>query len=578
MKKFKLSMSVKLFFICFLFVLATATIVSQISLRYLQKEMYNSQRFYEQQMISKVNQNLSLSFESYQNILFSIDSIFPFERRVVESLKSHLSKLVDLNRNFVSNIYIIKDDMSIVGGNILTTVLDEPREERRSLYEQALDNNKSTVISNLYKSSTSGWTVTLLKYLRGSNPSAVIAVDLDLSAIDQNLLKMIRDDLMNMIIVDSQGLVIAGESGLADIAFQTADRQFSFGDIETKQIAAMNENTMNTKDRRGSPIMLSRMPTSKFNWSIISINTGVRLKKSELQLQRNFSYLLIVGVVLSIIVAIVITRYIRKPLLYLTSKMKLIRLGQLDMSSTWNRNDEFGELAKTIDIMQKEIRLLLDNLNASNELKRELEIQVLQSQINPHFLYNTLGSIANVVGLEQYDKVDPMIRALINTLEYGIADASSKVTLQEELNNVRDYIFIQNVRYNHTFVVWEHIEEGLEQFPVFRLLLQPIVENSLFHGYSGGRKTGPIIIKAYKQEDCIFIEVIDEGVGMSNAIASSILQKVIDKTKMTRQRIGLANIHQRIKLYYGKSYGLIIMSREGKGSCVRAVFPLHETE
>ncbi|MEC0228705.1 sensor histidine kinase [Paenibacillus alba] len=522
--------------------------------------------------MSKVNQYLSVTFSSFQNILFSIDSTFIPDRDSMATLKPNLQKLVELNQDFVTNVYVIKQDMSIIGGSRLSVAFDEPREERRALYEQALNTEFSTVISKPYMSSSSGWTVTLLKYLHGSQPKVVIALDIDLQAMNQNLLKITRDDLANLFIMDQQGQLIAGE-GIGYNPLPGENHSLSFGNMTSKQLAASAEPTIRSKDHAGKPITLSKMPNSKFNWLIVSLNTGVRLENAELKLQRYSAYLIVIGVLLSALVASAITRYIRSPLLYLMNKMKLIRLGHLDVNITWSRKDEFGQLAQTFDLMIQQIRGLLDNLNASNELKRELEIQVLQSQINPHFLYNTLGCISNVVGLEQYDKVDPMIRALISTLEYGIAEASEKVTLQEELNNVRDYIFIQNIRYNQKVIVQEFIENGLEQFPVFRLLLQPIVENSLFHGYSGGRKSGLIIIKAYTQGEQILIDVIDEGVGMSASTASSLLQRGSVKTKGSRKRIGLANIHQRIKLYYGESYGLTIVSNEGNGTCVRAVFP-----
>lgn len=136
--------------------------------------------------------------------------------------------------------------------------------------------------------------------------------------------------------------------------------------------------------------------------------------------------------------------------------------------------------------MLQQIVELIRRAELHNELERKLEIQVLQSQINPHFLYNTLGSISNVIRLGQIEKVDVVIGSLISILEYGIADASEKVSLRQELQNVADYIAIQNIRYNRHFHLIENIEDGLMEFPVFRMLLQPIVENSIFHGYNGG--------------------------------------------------------------------------------------------
>ncbi|MNI50075.1 Sensor histidine kinase YpdA [compost metagenome] len=244
----------------------------------------------------------------------------------------------------------------------------------------------------------------------------------------------------------------------------------------------------------------------------------------------------------------------------------------MDVSVSLDRRDEFGEFSRTLDLMVRKIANLMDDREEANELKRRLEIQVLQSQINPHFLYNTLGSIGNVIGLGYYDKVDPIIRSLINILEYGIADAAEKVTLRDELNNVHDYILIQNIRYNKQFVIVEKIDPELYDFPVFRMLLQPIVENSLFHGYNGGQLSGEMIIAAFRDNGLTVIQVEDQGVGMSEDKAAELLIAG-EKKSGSRMRIGLRNIHQRIQLYFGESYGLKVYSEQGKGTCIRAEFP-----
>lgn len=196
--------------------------------------------------------------------------------------------------------------------------------------------------------------------------------------------------------------------------------------------------------------------------------------------------LLAAGFLLSLFVSFVIAKYIRTPLYALKTKMKRVEQGLLTTTISINRNDEFGDLSRAFDRMLQQIVELIRGAELHNELERKLEIQVLQSQINPHFLYNTLGSISNVIRLGQIEKVDVVIESLISILEYGIADASEKVSLRQELQNVSDYIAIQNIRYNRNFQLIEDIEAGLIDFPVFRMLLQPLVENSIFHGYNGG--------------------------------------------------------------------------------------------
>lgn len=155
-----------------------------------------------------------------------------------------------------------------------------------------------------------------------------------------------------------------------------------------------------------------------------------------------------------------------------------------------------------------------------------------------------------------------------------IADASERVTLQEELENVRHYLYIQNIRYGNTFELVQKIEHELLQIPLFRMLLQPIVENSLFHGYCGGLREGSIRISAYTAADRFVIEVEDDGVGMPEEKVRLLLQPTTESAAAnSRRRIGLYNIHKRIQLYYGETYGLEVESIMGKGTIVRASFP-----
>jgi two-component system sensor histidine kinase YesM len=213
-------------------------------------------------------------------------------------------------------------------------------------------------------------------------------------------------------------------------------------------------------------------------------------------------------------------------------------------------------------------------LNINKELQRKLEIQMLQSQINPHFLYNTLGSISNVVHLGQLDKVDPVIRSLIAILEYGIKDSSEKVTLRDELRNVRDYLQIQNIRYNKQFEWVEAIGPEHGNYPVFRMMLQPIVENSIFHGYEGGTISGPIYLATYEENRRFIVEVRDAGVGMPQPIVDRLLTAQSDESRPGRKRIGLYNIHARIRLQYGEPYGIRVSSTEGAGTTVRLELPI----
>lgn len=297
------------------------------------------------------------------------------------------------------------------------------------------------------------------------------------------------------------------------------------------------------------------------------------MKAALSRLETYYIELLAAGFLLSLFVSFFIAKYIRNPLYALKTKMKRVEQGSLTTTISINRNDEFGDLSRAFDRMLQQIVELIRGAELHNELERKLEIQVLQSQINPHFLYNTLGSISNVIRLGQIEKVDVVIESLISILEYGIADASEKVSLRQELQNVSDYIAIQNIRYNRNFHLIENIEAGLIDFPVFRMLLQPLVENSIFHGYNGGGIEGSITIHAYREGGNVIIEVVDQGEGIPTDKIKHILISEPGDVELKRKRIGLNNIHDRIRLHYGEQFGLQIISIPKEITRVRALFP-----
>ncbi|TXK85320.1 histidine kinase [Paenibacillus sp. N3.4] len=569
----RISLPIKLFLIVFAFVLSCIILISQLSYRYVQKEIRTNDIYFTNQILAKVDQYLTVNFSSFQTILFSFETSVKANMNNPEVIKKQLRELYELNSNYVSNIYLIKDDLSIIGGSTPTRIFDEPLPDRLPMFAEASKNRLTTIVSEPYQSKYSGWTVTMVRYLNGSSNPMAIAVDLDLKAIEDTLFKINKQEHMNLALITASGKIIAGFSGNVG-PLDVQDRTFSIGETSAEQILDTTGTSLQLHTKDGMPVSILKKSTEKFNWSIISINDESRLEAALSRLETYYIGLLAAGLLLSLFISFFIAKYIRNPLYALKTKMKRVEQGDLTTTMTINRNDEFGDLSRAFDRMLQQIVELIRRAELHNELERKLEIQVLQSQINPHFLYNTLGSISNVIRLGQIEKVDVVIGSLISLLEYGIADASEKVSLRQELQNVADYIAIQNIRYNRHFHLIENIEDGLVDFPVFRMLLQPIVENSIFHGYNGGGIEGSITIHAYREGGIVMIEVIDQGEGIPSDQITHILTAEPSDLEVKRKRIGLNNIHGRIRLHYGEQFGLQIISIPKEITRVRAVFPV----
>ncbi len=566
------SLTFKLFAVCLSFVLICVFIISSLSSQFVKDQVIGRDQEFISQILSKVNEYLSLNFSAMQTILFSVDSLIESNGYEEKQVGRYLDSLFEMNIQYVSNIYVIKEDLSIVGGRMITRVLDQRLPELEDIYKNAINSSYSTSISSPYRSKFSGWTVTISRVSK-TEPSLVIAVDINIVELEKKLLQIHREEQIKLFIVDYNGSILANSVG----GIGTVGKQTHIGSISIEEIMNRDSDMFIYPDSRVETLVM-KLHSPKYNWQLIAISDGARLAHILNTIDSHFYFLISIGLLLSLITAMLITRYIRRPVLQLIKKMRQVEQGDLDIQVTLDRNDEFGDLSRTFDSMLHQIDDLFNRLTMNKELQKKLEIAVLQAQINPHFLYNTLGAISNVVRLGQTDKVDIVIRSLIAILEYGVKDPSYKVPLHDELQNVRDYIIIQNIRYNREFDLVLNIDPRLLEFEVFRMFLQPIVENSIFHGYKGGQIQGVVRIDAYCEDRKVVIEVTDQGIGISE-------DKVIDLFKHReessginqRNRIGLANINGRIKLHYGEAYGLSISGEQHKGTCVRAELPVpHE--
>ncbi|OXM16329.1 cache domain-containing sensor histidine kinase [Paenibacillus herberti] len=565
--------SFRLFLVCFVFVLSSEAIISALSYRYIENEITASQLEQARQMLKKEEEYIDLYFLLMQNTIAQLSSSAVSWRDDLEAAQAALESVYRENSVMLSDVYLIHKDLSILGGNPVTKIINDSREDRRPLYELAFSNSYGSVnVSEPYASFFSGWTVTFVRAITVKGKPMALAVDLNLTALQERLQRIGggRSDLQ-LGIMDREGQVILEPSGSR--LFKVIDHRLQFDGRDGRELVEAKDDVFEERiDGTSVTIMKTINPRTK--WTIFTLYDGIDLQQSLNRLETFFIGILLLGFLLSILTAAFVARMIRIPVNYLIRKINLVQHGDLNIAISSPRQDEFGKLASTFDDMLGQIRTLVEHVNLGERKKKELEIQVLQSQINPHFLYNTLGSISNVVAFERYHEVDNIIEALISILEYGITDFSDRASLEQELRNVRDYLYIQQIRYDCQFELVEEIDPETLKLPVLRMALQPIVENSIFHGYAGGRKPGAIRISAQRRGGRLEIAVADAGIGMTEDQTSRLLEPGSSENNWDRRkRIGLYNIHQRIQLNYGEAYGLIVRSEPGRGTTITLTFP-----
>lgn len=233
---------------------------------------------------------------------------------------------------------------------------------------------------------------------------------------------------------------------------------------------------------------------------------------------------------------------------------------------------ETNVLTKAYNRFIKVIDQYTDKLVFEQQERRKADLNALQMQINPHFLYNTLSSIKYLAKMNRINQVDETINSLISMLQSMLGSTEDRVTIQEEIETLKHYVFIKQIRYGDQIQVHYEVEQDCLPLMVPKLILQPFVENSFFHAFAG-KPGGNIHIFIRKLDDILIIEVIDDGVGMS-----AVEEQVNEHKRQHLSGIGINNVHNRIQLLFGSSYGVRIESEPGYGTSIRITLPLMDRQ
>ncbi|MGO4540671.1 sensor histidine kinase [Paenibacillus sp. 2TAB19] len=326
-------------------------------------------------------------------------------------------------------------------------------------------------------------------------------------------------------------------------------------------------------DKRDHIIVAS--PFDRQRWT-----TYLYMPKSELtaegDLLRQNIYLLAVLMLLFLaIISIYLSSVITRPIKKLMSNILLVEKGQFEHVEDIHSRDEIGLLATRFNRMSRELKGLVSQIQQEEMKKAAAEIRALQSQINPHFLYNTLGSVKWIASMQQADTIVVMTEALIAMLRYAARAEGAMVSVREELDNLRNYMTIQQVRYYNRIRMDVFADDTLLEQRMPKLILQPIVENAIFHGLAEKEEDGVVTIRIARGDNCFAIDVHDNGEGMDEETFRLIKASLAGEAD-NGESIGLHNVQRRIQLHYGNRYGIECDSAQRAGTTFRICLPVEE--
>lgn len=304
------------------------------------------------------------------------------------------------------------------------------------------------------------------------------------------------------------------------------------------------------------------------------------MEKVTSQLHQQINQFLVLCSVLTVLLILVvlattflIAKGILQPIQELYDATQKVAEGNFAVRARSRSQDEIAALGLAFNNMAENIQALIDQVREDEEKMRRMDLRLLQEQINPHFLYNTLDTIVWLIESNETDQAVNMVMTLSNFFRLVLSKGKEFIAIQEEEKHIRSYLEIQAMRYHDILEYDIQIDQTVYDVQIPKLTLQPLVENALYHGIKYKRAKGYIHIHGEKDGDLVHLRVRDNGVGMDQEELEQLRREISRPCQETEKGFGLANVNERIQMYFGEEYGLKIQSVKGKGTIVEVTIP-----
>lgn len=527
------------------------------------------------QTIEQVNSNLELYVSGMEDIFNVVEEMIIKVTDVSDDqLGEKLYTIINTRDDLVS-IALFKQN-----GELVRNVPSIPMRQNTKLTEQPWFETAvakpgylqftAPHIQNLFKWQYR-WVVSMSKtimYHDGSSlKEGVLVIDVNFRTIDQLGQKVslgkkgyvyIIDAAGNMVYHPQQQLIYAGlkYENLESVLNYKYGSYLDYADGEQRIITIRTVN----------PI----------GWKMVGVAYADEFLTTRKELSDFIIWFLILVISIVLIVNIYISAKISQPIRKLERSVYKVEQGDFQTNVYVSGAYEVEQLSKRFNLMLRRIRELMDQIIQEQEAKRKSELDVLQSQINPHFLYNTLNSVTRLAEMGKSEEVVTTITSLSRFFRISLSKGSHIITVQEELEHVRHYLIIQTIRFKNKFEYEIVSEEGVNDCLTLKLILQPLVENAIHHGIESSPDKGFIGIYVRLENGNLVFRIKDNGVGMS----AETVEKIFSSTTRNGpgSGVGVRNVQERISLYYGKYFGLHFESEQEEGTTVTITIPIVKLE
>lgn len=521
-------------------------------------------------LISQINTNIS----SYiQNMMEVSDVLYyhVIKDQDLESTDFHeaFRLLYNSNKSNIKSIALFTSEGEVICAGPNEVLKEDAAPEGQEWFQESLKHSENQHFStphvqNLFETQEPDyeWVISLSRAVQltkgGEVRQGVLLVDLKYSGFTRLLQEASIGDKGHIYVVSGDG----------ELIYHPIKQQSTRQDMEFTAAVAREGKVGTFLERRGHSVQERVIKMVGYTgWYLVGNSSS-----ADLQLPGNRGNLLIVGIFLlfGTILALLnsfVSAMVTKPFQSLERAVGEIEKGNLDTRICVSGVYEVQHFGGTLQNMESQLKKLMEDMEKEHEAKRKSELDTLQAQINPHFLYNTLDVIVWMISNEQKQEAAKAVMALARFFRISLSKGKNIITVRDEMEHVKNYLIIQKMRFKNRFEYRLELGEGTEGMATIKLVLQPLVENAIYHGMEYMDGDGEITVRAWLEEDGkeLRLSVKDNGPGMTEEKVCAILEGKIVSTS-NGSGIGVKNVQQRIQLYFGEEYGLLIHTEPDEGT------------
>ena len=492
-----------------------------------------------------------------------------------ESIHSELNLLYDSSRDYVSNIALFSKDGELVDtvpAARIKTDLDVTKEEWFSDTLERTENLHFTMphVQYIFDNDENQytWVITLTRAVeltRGvSTEQGILLIDITYGSLKQ---------LLDSITMGNHGYLYMISSG-GQLIYHPQMQLIDAGQLVENIQAAVGYRDGNYRESYQGRIRDVTVKSVGYTgWKLVGVTPEQDSYLNTLKTKLFMVFLVGLFLLILMIINASISSRITVPIRELEKSVNALETGNLDAEVYQGGSYEIRHLGRSIGDMAKQIKVLMQDIVAEHESKRKSEFDTLQSQINPHFLYNTLDIIVWMIENEQKSEAVKVVTALARFFRISLSKGKSIITVRDELEHVRNYLMIQQMRFKNKFTYTIDAAPEVLGLASLKLMLQPLVENAIYHGMEFKDGDGLIAVTAVQKEDGLWFTIQDNGLGMTEEQVESLLTEHAHVSSKRGSGIGVKNVNERIRLYFGNEYGLSIESEPDEGTTIRIHLP-----